>query len=439
MPVILKPCLFNNTPIAQFQALNAPSKPLEGLSEVEQEQIWLEVCTSIVKIFDTELIKEIKTAILNSNNVLDLSGKKLQSLPSEIGDLINLTELNLSNNSLASLPPDIGRLTNLTILSLSNNKLTSLPAEIGNLEKLIELFINQNNLTRFPNSFGNLKSLRTLDLSKNNLSFLPDEIRRLGNITRLILDYNNLSKVDEVIDLVNLKCLKISNNKIKILPDLGCLIHLDEIFLDSNEIEDLSLFVRGLEKAELYSLQGNDIKIIPSNIGMMDRMKNLFLSNNRITQLPPAIGQAKNLTKLYLRNNKLKSIPLELRLLSLEQLDLMGNPLPIKLENLEISKPNAIILGYINHLKAQEGYLENFYFNEAKIIIIGEENVGKTSIVRELLDSFVNDHLPEPLQSGVSIQYWPISIEEKFIQLKIWDFAGKKTTHAAHNIFFSKS
>ena len=70
---------------------------------------------------------------------LDLGYKGLTSLPSEIGQLQNLTALYLWENNLTSLPPEIGQLQNLISLWLSGNDLTSLPPEIGQLQNLTEL------------------------------------------------------------------------------------------------------------------------------------------------------------------------------------------------------------------------------------------------------------------------------------------------------------
>src|SRR5690348_8626052 len=39
-PVILSPCAFGSTDLAQFQAFNSPSKPLTKLSRSEQEDVW---------------------------------------------------------------------------------------------------------------------------------------------------------------------------------------------------------------------------------------------------------------------------------------------------------------------------------------------------------------------------------------------------------------
>lgn len=105
---------------------------------------------------------------------LDLSYSNLTgSIPTKIGELINLNILNLSNNSLSgSIPTEITNLTNLSSLILYNNQLTgNIPSEIGNLSNLENLLLNANQLEGIiPLGIGSLIKLSTLYLSGNKLS-----------------------------------------------------------------------------------------------------------------------------------------------------------------------------------------------------------------------------------------------------------------------------
>ena len=55
---------------------------------------------------DRFMLFHLKTSIMGVYNMktLDLSNKKLTSIPSELGELKNLRVLNLSNNNLVSIP-----------------------------------------------------------------------------------------------------------------------------------------------------------------------------------------------------------------------------------------------------------------------------------------------------------------------------------------------
>eukprot|EP01117_Protostelium_nocturnum_P019335 TRINITY_DN8361_c0_g1_i2.p1 TRINITY_DN8361_c0_g1~~TRINITY_DN8361_c0_g1_i2.p1 ORF type:complete len:311 (-),score=115.80 TRINITY_DN8361_c0_g1_i2:27-959(-) len=77
--------------------------------------------------------EEIERAKEAKIHHLDFSGKKITSIPKEIGELNWMTRLDLSRNNLKSLPVEIYSLVELRELNLSGNQLTSLPEELGNL------------------------------------------------------------------------------------------------------------------------------------------------------------------------------------------------------------------------------------------------------------------------------------------------------------------
>jgi len=104
-----------------------------------------------------------------------LFGNNLKgSIPSSIGNLINLTGLHLFGNKLnGSIPFSIGDLTNLTQLSLNNNQFSgSIPSSIGNLKGVLYLNLGHNRLSSIPSSIGNLANdIEELYLDYNHFTF----------------------------------------------------------------------------------------------------------------------------------------------------------------------------------------------------------------------------------------------------------------------------
>ncbi len=49
MPLILSPCLFTDSPIGQYQAVNAPEEALEELQKTQQEKIYIKLMLEIKK------------------------------------------------------------------------------------------------------------------------------------------------------------------------------------------------------------------------------------------------------------------------------------------------------------------------------------------------------------------------------------------------------
>ena len=73
-------------------------------------------------------------------------------------------------------------------LDLSTLTLTSVPPELGQLSNLSELYLDQNQLTSVPPELGQLSNLATLVLDRNpNLAFPPPEILAQG--TQAVLIY----------------------------------------------------------------------------------------------------------------------------------------------------------------------------------------------------------------------------------------------------------
>ncbi len=96
------------------------------------------------------------------------------TIPIEIGEIINLIEINMCYDTITgNIPAEIGNLTKLETIKLNNNNLTgSIPSEIINLTNLTTLKLNSNNLSgSIPLEVFNIESI---DLGDNEFTDLPD-------------------------------------------------------------------------------------------------------------------------------------------------------------------------------------------------------------------------------------------------------------------------
>ncbi len=118
-----------------------------------------------------KVYKNVKRALKNKSEVvvLDISNKRMISLPENIGELQALKVLKLSGNKIQSFPESFWQLNKLEVLNISNNSLLELPENIGSLKGLKKLYLSRNHISSIPHSVTFLRELQILDLTFNDL------------------------------------------------------------------------------------------------------------------------------------------------------------------------------------------------------------------------------------------------------------------------------
>jgi len=194
---------------------------------------------------------------------------------------------------------------------------------------------------------------------------------------------------------------------------------------------------RGIKEApELTTtldLSGLKLKSIPTDISLLKNLQALKLNQNQLTTIPKELGTLNNLQFLDLSHNQLTTIPKELSALNnLLVLDLDENPIEFPPPEI-VNQGSKSILNYLRSIKK-----ERF---EAKLIILGDGDEGKTCVSRALrgleFEEQVTTH-------GVDVQPWTFAHpkfsdnKEKDITLRIWDFEGQEICHQSHQFFLTR-
>ncbi|RFP63081.1 MAG: GTPase [Limnothrix sp. CACIAM 69d] len=379
---------------------------------------------------------------------LDLSNNQLTELPTAIAQLQNLTSLNLSDNQLTELPATIAQLQNLTSLNLSDNQLTELPAAITQLQNLTELNLSNNQLTELPAAIAQLQNLTSLNLSNNQLTELPTAIAQLQNLKSFSLSDNQLSALPAAIaQLQNLTELSLWVNRLSELPAaIAQLQNLTLLDLGSNQLSELPAAIAQLQNLTLLDLSGNQLSELPAVIAQLQNLTQLYLGGNQLSELPAAIAQLQNLTELDLSYNQLRELPESIRELPrLEHLNLSGNPLPIPPEILCRQEQLSENLWRADY---ESQTILDFYFNshrdpkplyEAKLLIIGEEGTGKTSLAKKLTDETCQLEPKEESTEGIDVLPWEIDhLDGTPMRVNIWDFGGQEIYQSIHQFFLTK-
>jgi len=178
------------------------------------------------------------------------------------------------------------------------------------------------------------------------------------------------------------------------------------------------------------NLSINQFTTLPDSVGQLTQLQLLNLSGNRLTVLPESFVKLSQLQGLNLIGNRLTDLPSYFaQLEQLKVLNLDGNPLNPELA--EASKQG---------LDAVKAYLrakaDSIILSQAKLILVGEGEVGKTCLMDSLLGREWQEHTSTHGIEINSIQLFNPATKTE-ITLNSWDFGGQRVYRPTHQLFFS--
>jgi hypothetical protein len=233
--------------------------------------------------------------------------------------------------------------------------------------------------------------LEHIDLRGNRLEALELMNVELRALTMLDISRNSISNLTLPTDLPVLQELDASGNMLKHCKLAGELPALRYLYLEGNDMETLD---------------------ITSNLRVLI---NLNLRDNQLSKLPDATYDA--LETLYVKGNPLKGF---------EEVLINGDDSGNAFEIIAQLRSMAIT-----------GSRPNY---RAKLVIVGNGRVGKTSLLRRLKGEAFD--AGEKYTHGVVISemnesHFPEVKTDKLV-LKVWDFGGQEVFYATHQFFMSE-
>ncbi|XP_010242716.1 PREDICTED: TMV resistance protein N-like isoform X2 [Nelumbo nucifera] len=286
-----------------------------------------------------------ETKMLENLKVLDLSYSGFLSELPNFSTFPNLEVLILKQcSSLDKVHESIGCLKKLVLFDLCNcNNLRNLPSSICKLKSLenlnlsfcVQLDIQMRNIE-------SLEKLKVLNLYSSSSVIETPNFSMLTNLENLILGRcNHLVNVHE-----SIRCLKklvdlslIRCPKLRYLPNGICeLKFLQKLHIDHcQKLENLPEELGNMESLSELNASYSPIKQLPTSIGLLKNLKTLNLAKCKLgsnlsgnfslieSGIPSEIGSLSSLRELYLSFNKFCSLPNSMsRLCQLEVIELNG-------------------------------------------------------------------------------------------------------------------
>lgn len=369
---------------------------------------------------------------------LDLDGFRLLELdPDLLVGFEGITELVLSGNGLRTLPPELARLTKLHTLDLTENDFVRLPAVVHELPELRHLQLSGNpSFAGFsPETFRALPDLVVLAAAGCSIDEIPPEIGGLGSLRSLLLGTNLLTSLPaELGRCRRLRTVDLAANPLGEVPGvLTTLPALTALHLGNCGIAELPAGIGSLTSLEVLELSDNQLTGLPVEIGALAELTDLELDRNRLTGLPASLGRLGKLRRLSVPGNLLTALPEELGQLPFTlNLDLWDNPWNEPLPALVVAGTKSVLSYLRSLIRSTPQY-------EAKLVLVGEGGVGKSSLVAALRgDSFVANR---PTTHGIELGVLNVAhpdLPDVRIQLNTWDFGGQEVYRITHQFFFSR-
>ncbi|XP_049820088.1 leucine-rich repeat serine/threonine-protein kinase 1 isoform X2 [Aethina tumida] len=359
-----------------------------------------------------------------------------------------LSALNLAHNLFTNIPVVLPCLAvNLTRLNMAFNTLRSMSHITSYPSSLKQLDLSHNQITVWPSlpqvEAQDKMEQANLNCYSNNLAAkgkIP-EVRRQSSRSVRTTVLHSVCSHRRHLKLDNLRTLILADNqlhRIQLATD-------DDGDLSSTEDEDM-------ERNPAVS----KARLMFPNLSMLD------VSNNLLKEIPYNIYELNNLSVLNISGNlDINELPPQMGLLSrLWNLNTRGCSLQDPLKSMIDSKKYKTmdIVGYLKSV------LEDARpYARMKLMIVGVQGIGKTSLLEQLRQEGVTRRRPEHWAKrmgnkninvktsrgtnmstvGVDIGDW---IYEKKVKshshgpviFRTWDFGGQKEYYATHQYFLSK-
>ncbi|MEO1610558.1 MAG: COR domain-containing protein [Pseudomonadota bacterium] len=346
---------------------------------------------------------------------LDLSGLGIKELPDELWKLNWLKQLYIAKNSIGEggARAIANGLPALTVLNVANNQIGAPGAEIiaTRLTGLTTLDISGNYIGESGAKAiaSRLTRLTALDISGNRIGDIGAKAiaNGLKELTVLYISNNRISDTgaEAIAKRSGLNALKIENNKIRNTGAQAIasgLTNLVTLKIENNRIRDEGAQAIAKKLTKLATL-----KIGNNRIGY-DGAKAIFEAFDT---------RSDHVHTLTLRRNPVSFMPKEV----------LGG-----------SNAKALLAAYRRYKQADQSG-ELVPLNDAKILIVGDAEVGKTSLVNFLVHDkprTKSQTRAQPRTKGIDRTPW--TPEGTEIAVNVWDFAGQEITFGTHQYFLTE-
>ena len=309
----------------------------------------------------------------------------------------HLQVLKITTKGIRTIPEGIKDLENITRLWLVRGDLEGFPSAVCQLNKLTHLYLNGNEKIKAipPGTCGKMKRLRELYMARCGLTCLPEDLDQMVNLETLYLTGNSLSHLGNG------------------LKNMTKLTYVDLCYNPFESLEEEFPFDT-LVNIEYLDLSETNMKTLPGEIGQMVKIKRILLFGNQLECLPKEFCNLPSDALVYLSGNLLTSPPLDV---------------------CESGMPS--IKSYFQSLEGDTAVKRT---KRTKMIVLGESQSGKSSLLRAILlflKGLVQDACVKEEDRTIGIDQHRVSLKD--VDLVVLDSGGQRSYSPINQLFTSNS
>jgi HEAT repeat protein len=237
LPVLLKPCSYKNTPLAEFQFVNKPLTPLIRMSEAEREETWVRVAESI-------------TQALGPPSLSTPSSTHMPKRPYQGSQSRPVTQETLDERYHKALLADPS-LTKLQVLTMSS------PLPISNI--YVRLQIHEGTQQKYPVRSRREETKDPLTLAQQRERLLEGRFRMAMEPADALRKYNQSIIVGDPgagkTTLLKYLTIQSTNKQFADIPSMPIYVRLNA-FASSGDGDLLTFVARTWEKG--YGISESD-------------------------------------------------------------------------------------------------------------------------------------------------------------------------------------
>jgi internalin A len=339
---------------------------------------------------------------------------------SDLGPIRKLTwlgELDLSWTAVADLSP-LSKLRSLQTLIVDRTRIEDI-SPIRCLTDLREFSIGRTQVSDLS-PISELAALRILGAYATPITSLAF-LRKLRSLKTLSVWRTKISDLSGLEGLAELRKLDISRTRVRDLAPLQDIVALEELDASHTDIEDLSPLQ---SLTSLHTLDVGSTKVADlSPLRTVTQLQALNVSETRVSDLMPLRWRIEEGVSVS------SSDDYDPPGIFVHKCSLVSPPMEI------VDSGADAIINYFR--ERDRGAVEHLY--EAKLLIVGDGCVGKTSLVRRLYQP--NMPLPKEGETtrGIDIHRHDFTLKNgRRFRLNIWDFGGQEIYHATHQFFLTR-